>query len=146
MEEDAIILKTEDLPNPVDDIGTWIESHSIILWKKAFKECFSNDGTYTKKELFLVQAGTQNAMKKTILRYFWRELVINRAIDRKNILQRFNKWVDVSCSECIFSNYQKKYFGRLHLFQCHWYLELKENERCPGEERTLKAGCDNMMQ
>ena len=40
MEEDAIILKTEDLPNPVDDIETWIESHSIILWKKTFKECF----------------------------------------------------------------------------------------------------------
>jgi hypothetical protein len=70
MEEDAIILKTENLPNPVDDIGTWIESHSITLWGKTFKEFFSNDGTYTKKELFLVQAGTENAMKRAILRYF----------------------------------------------------------------------------
>lgn len=146
MEEDAIILKTEDLPNPVDDIGTWIESHSITLWGKAFKEFFSKDGTYTKKELFLVQAGTENAMKRAILRYFWRELVIKGAIDRKNIPQRFNKWVDVSSSECIFSDYQKKYFGRPHLLQCPWYLELKENERCPGEERALKASCDNMMQ
>jgi hypothetical protein len=40
----------------------------------------------------------------------------------------------------------KKKFGRPHLLQCPWYLELKENERCPGEERALKASCDNMMQ
>ena len=70
MEEDAIILKTDDLPNPMDDIGTWIESLSITLWGRLLKNFFSNDDTYTKKELFLVQDGTENAMKRAILRYF----------------------------------------------------------------------------
>ena len=54
--------------------------------------------------------------------------------------------MDVFSSEYIFSDYQKKKFGRPHLLQCPWYLELKENERCLGEERALKASCDNMMQ
>ena len=35
-------------------------------------------------------------MKRVILRYFWRELVVKGAIDRKDIPQRFKKWVDVS--------------------------------------------------
>ena len=146
VEEDKIVLKTEDLPNPVEDIGSWIESHCITLWGKAFKEHFGKDGTYDKTKTFLSQAGTENAMKRAILRYFWRELVVKGAIDRKNIPQRFNKWVDVSSSECIFTDYQKRHFGRPHLLQCPWYLELKENEKCPGEERAFKASCENLVQ
>jgi len=57
------------------------------------------------KDTFLSKAGAENAMKRAILRYFLREVVVKGVLNRKHIPQRFNKWVDVSSSECIFTNY-----------------------------------------
>ena len=84
-------------------------------------------------------------MKRAILRYFWRELVVKGAVDRKNIHIRFIKWVDVLSSECIFTEYQRKQFGRPHLLQCPWYLEMKVNNGCLGEEKNLEANCEQKM-
>ena len=145
VEEDGIFLKSSGLDTPVDDIGTWIASHCITLWGKAFKDFFPKAGTFTKKQPFLAQAGAEDAMKRAILRYFWRELVVKGAIERKNIPARFNKWIDISSSECIFTDYQKKHFGRPHLLQCPWYLEMKETDKCPGEERSLRSSNDIQM-
>jgi len=69
------------------------------------KSFFGKDGTFTKKDTFLSQESVENAMKWAILRYFWKELVVKGALDRKHISQWFNKWVDVSSSECIFTDY-----------------------------------------
>ena len=145
VEEDGVVIQTDGLNVLIDDIGAWIASHSITLWGKAFKDFFPKARTYTKKLPFLDQAGAESAMNRVILRYFWRELVVKGAIERKDIPIRFNKWVDVSSSECIFTEYQRKQFGRPHLLQCPWYLEMKVNDGCPGEERNLKANCEQQM-
>ena len=91
MEENVIILITEDLPNPWTILELGLSLILLFCVERLSKNFFSNDDIYTKKKLFFVQAGTENAIKRAILRYFWRELVIKGTIDRKNILQRFNK-------------------------------------------------------
>lgn len=146
IEEDKIHVITEGLPNPPQDIGSWIESRSITLWGKAFKDFFGASGTFTKGQPFLNQSETEKALKRAILRYFWRELLPKGAIQRRDIPNRFNKWVDNSSSECIFTDYQKRHYNRPHLLQCPWYVELRENEKCPGDERAYKAQCEKFVE
>jgi hypothetical protein len=141
MEEDKIQVNT-DVTHNVVTIERWIEKWSLLLWKRAFRDNFSKTSSYSKKSDFLAQPDTEKALRRTVMRYFYRELVPMRVIQRADVPARFAKWSDISSSECVFTLDQRKYFQRPHLLACPWYIDLARTDRCPSEEASLKATCD----
>ena len=65
-----------------------------------------------------------------------------RAIQRSDLPARFAKWSDLSSSECVFTLDQRKNFQRPHLLACPWYIDLSRGDKCPSEEASLKASCE----
>ena len=123
-------------------IRKWIEKWSLLLWRRAFRELFAKNSGYTKKLEFLSQAETEKALRRTVMRYFLRELIPMRAIQRTDLPPRFAKWSDLSSSECVFTLDQRKNFKRPHLLACPWYIDLSRGDKCPSEEASLKATCE----
>ena len=137
MEEDQITLSAA--ANTIISIQRWIEKWSLVLWKRAIQEFFSRNSTFSKKVKFLSQADTEKAMKRAVMRYFFRELLPSGTIQRISLPSRFSKWIDTSSSECVFTLEQKRNFKRPHLMPCPWYIELAQNDSCPSEEAALRA-------
>ena len=101
MEEDQITLV--GVADSILPIHKWIEKWSLVLWRRAFREFFSNNSTFSKKVEFLSQADTNKAMKRAVMRYFFCELFPSGTIQRVNLPPRFAKWIDTSSSECVFT-------------------------------------------
>ena len=143
MDEDQITLGAA--ADTIIPIQRWIEKWSLVLWKRAFQEFFSRNSTFLKKVEFLSQADTEKAMKRAVMRYFFRELLPSGAIQRISLPSRFSKWVDTSSSECVFTLEQKRNFKRPHLMPCPWYIELARNDSCTSEEAALRASCEQQV-
>ena len=142
MEEDQITLSAA--VDSIAPIQRWIEKWSLVLWRRAFQEFFSKNSTFLKKIEFLSQADTEKAMKRAVMKYFFRELLPSGAIQRISLLPRFSKWIDTSSSKCVFTLEQKN-FKRPHLMPCPWYIELACNDSCPSEEAALRASCEQQV-
>ena len=140
MEEDHITLSAA--ANSIVPIQRWIERWSLVLWRRAFREFFSRNSTFSKMVKFLSQADTEKVMKRAVMRYFLRELLPSGAIQRISLPPRFSKWIDTSSSGCVFTLEQKKNFKRSHLMPYLWYIELARNDSCPSEEAVLRASCE----
>ena len=54
MEEDQITLNVA--ADNIVPIQRWIEKWSLVLWRRAFREFFSKNSTFSKKVEFLSQA------------------------------------------------------------------------------------------
>ena len=143
MEEDQITLSAT--ADNIVPIQRWIEKWLLVLWRRAFREFFSRNSTFSKKVEFLSQPDTEKAMKRAVMRYFFRELLPSGAIQRINLPSRFSKWIDTSSSECVFTLEQKKNFKRPHLMPCPWYIELARTDSCPSEEAALRASCEQQV-
>ena len=107
-----------------------------------FHDIFSKGSSFSKKAEFLSQVNTKKALRRTVMRYFFCELVSMHAIQRLDVLAWFAKWNDLSSCECVFKLDQRKNFQRPHLLTCPWYIDLSRNVKCPSEEALLKASCD----
>ena len=143
MEEDQITLSSA--ADSIVPIQRWIEKWSLVLWRRAFQEFFSRNSTFLKKVEFLSQADTEKAMKRAVMRYFFRELLPASAIQRISLPSHFSKWIDTSSSECVFTLEQKRNFKRPHLMPCPWYIELARNDSCLSEEAALRASCKQQV-
>ena len=88
---------------------------------------------------------TEKAMKRAVMRYFFRELLPAGAIQRISLPSRFLKWIDNSSSGCAFTHEQKRNFKGPHLMPCLWYIELARNDSCPSEEAALRASCKQQV-
>ena len=99
IEEDKIMLS--DNIQSVQPIERWIEKWSLLLWKRAFCDIFSKGFSFSKKAEFLSRAETEKALKRTVMRYFFREVVPMHAIQRLDVPARFAKWSDLSSSRCL---------------------------------------------
>ena len=143
MVEDQITLSSA--ADSIVPIQRWIEKWSLVLWKRAFREFFSRNSTFSKKVEFLSQANTEKAMKRAVMRYFFRELLPAGAIQRISLPSRFSKWIDTSSSECVFRLEQRRNFKRPHLMPCPWYIELARSDSCPSEEVALRASCKQQV-
>ena len=143
MEEDQITLSFA--ADSIVPIQRWIEKWSLVLWRRAFREFFSRNSTFSKKVEFLSQADTEKAMKRAVMRYFFRELLLAGAIQRISLPSRFSKWIDTSSSECVFILEQKRNFKRPHLMPCPWYIELARNDSCLSKEAALRASCEQQV-
>ena len=143
MEEDQITLSAS--ADNIVPIQRWIEKWSLVLWRRAFREFFSRNSTFSKKIEFLSQADTEKAMKRAVMRYFFRKLLQSGAIQRISLPSRFSKWIDTSSSECVFTLEQKRNFKRPHLMPCLWYIELARTDSCPSEEAALRASCEQQV-
>ena len=142
MEEDQITLS--GATDSVIPIQRWLKKWSLVLWRRAFREFFSKNSTFSKKVEFLSQADTEKAMKRVVMRYFFRELLPSGAIQRISLPPRFSKWIDTSSSECVFTLEQKN-FKRPHLMPCSWYIELAHSDSCSSEEAALRASCKQQV-
>lgn len=140
--EDNIVLKTEGLANPIQEIGSWIESKCITLWCKVYPSHIGQRLNHSKGEEFTAQPDCENVAKRAVLRYFWRELVANGALDASRLPLRFTKWIDMSSADCIFTEQQVRQFSRHHLRQCPWYLEMRNGDPTPADEIIHRANCD----
>ena len=100
IEEDKIQL-SGNIHN-VQLIERWIEKWSLFLWKRAFRDIFSKGSSFSKKAEFLSLAETEKALRRTVMRYFFCELVPMHAIQRLDVPARFAKWSDLSSSNCVF--------------------------------------------
>ena len=76
------------------------------------------------------------------MRYFFYELISMLSIQQMDVLARFAKWNDLSSSECVFTQEQKKHFKRPHLLTCPQYINLNQNDKYTSEEASLKASCN----
>ena len=146
---DLIMVKDQNTLSSATDsivpIQRWIEKWSLVLWKRAFREFFSRNSTFSKKVEFLSQADTEKAMKRAVMRYFFHGLLPAGAIQRINLHSYFSKWIDTSSSEFVFTLEQKRNFKRPHLMPCPWYIELARNDSCPSEEAALRASCEQQV-
>lgn len=111
---------------------------------KAFNHHLAKKADFSKTEEFLAQKNCDKTMKRVVLRYFWRELVLKGALEPNQLPIRLQKWTDTSNSECIFTDSQRRRFSRHHLLQCPWYLELNDVDPTPGEEVQHRARCEAM--
>ena len=143
MEEDQITLSA--FADNIVPIQRWIEKWSLVLWRRVFREFFSRNSTFSKKIEFLSQADTEKAMKRVVMRYFFRELLPSGAIQRISLPSRISKWIDTSSSECVFTLEQKRNFKRPHLMPCLWYIELARTDSCPSKEAALRASCEQQV-
>ena len=126
----------------VQPIERWIEKWSLLLQKRAFCDIFSKGFSFSKKAAFLSQAETEKALRRRVMRYFFREVVPMRAIQHLDVPTQFAKWSDLSSSKCVLTLEQRKNFQRPHLLACPWYIDLARNDKCPSEEASLKASCN----
>ena len=83
MDEDQIVLGAA--ADTIIPIQRWIEKWSLVLWKRTFREFFSRNSTFSKKVEFLSQADTEKALKRVVMRYFFRELLSSGAIQRVSL-------------------------------------------------------------
>ena len=143
IDEDQITLA--NVADRVLSIDRWIEKWSLVLSRRTFREFFSKNSTFSKKVEFLSQSDTKKAMKRAVMRYFFRELLPSGAIQRINLPFYFAKWIDTSSSECVFTLEHKKNFKQPHLMPCPWYIELAHIDNCPSEEAALKASCEEQV-
>lgn len=86
--DDKIELKV-NAGNPIVAIDRWISSFTCTLWKRVFCDFFVKGSTYSKGREFLAQHDTEKAVKRAVLRYFYMELLLKKAIDRNKFPAQF---------------------------------------------------------